>query len=50
MWTWVIIVVCYLIGAGFFRLLGGIGSASEALQGWGRNTTSVRGTASPSSS
>ena len=42
MWEWIIIVVCYLIGAGFFRLLGGIGSASEALQGWGRNTTSER--------
>jgi hypothetical protein len=47
MWEWIIIVVCYLIGAGFFRLLGGLGSASEALQGWGRHTTSVGGTASP---
>lgn len=46
MWTWVIIVVCYLIGAGFFRLLGGLGSASDALQGWGRTTSSVRETAS----
>ncbi len=50
MWTWVIIVACYLFGAGFFRLLGGLGSASEALQGWARNTTSVRGTVSPTSS
>jgi hypothetical protein len=49
MLTWIIITVCYLFGAGFFYLLGGLGSASDALQGWARSSTSVRGTTSPSS-
>jgi hypothetical protein len=50
MLTWTIIVVCYLFGAGFFYLVGGLGSASEAVQGWARTSTAVRSSASPTSS
>jgi hypothetical protein len=49
MWSWIIIAVLYLIGAGFFYLLGGLGSASDALQQWGRTTGSSRGRHSPMS-
>jgi hypothetical protein len=49
MWSWIIIAVLYLIGAGFFYLLGGLGSASDALQQWGRTTGSSRSRHSPMS-
>ncbi|MDX6567858.1 MAG: hypothetical protein QOH15_436 [Gaiellales bacterium] len=42
MWTWVIIVGLYLVGAGFSYLLGGVGSAADALEGWGRSCASLR--------
>jgi hypothetical protein len=40
---WAIIVVLYLFAAGFFRLLGGLGSAADALEGWGRRRGSTSG-------
>jgi hypothetical protein len=42
MWDWIVIGVLYAVGIGFFRLLGGIGAAAEALQTWGRASSTVR--------
>ena len=47
MWDWAIIVVLYAFAAGFFRLLGGVGSAGDALAGWGRHRGSTSGDRSP---
>ncbi len=35
MWDWVWIAVLYVLGIGFFRWLGGIGAAADAIQRWG---------------
>jgi hypothetical protein len=32
---WILVPALYLIGVGFFHLVGGLSSASEALQKWG---------------
>ena len=45
MWDW--IVVLYLIAVGFFSLLGGVASAADALEGWGRRSASTRSDRSP---
>jgi hypothetical protein len=39
MWTWVIIVVGYAFSLFFFRLVGGINSAADAIQNWGRSSS-----------
>jgi hypothetical protein len=36
MWGWVLIVILYVAGMGFFYWLGGIGAAAEAIQQWGQ--------------
>ena len=36
MLSWIVVVVLYLCGMGFFRLLGGVGGAAGALE---RRTT-----------
>jgi hypothetical protein len=41
MWTWIIIVGLYLFGASTSYLLGRLGSAADALEGWGRSCTSL---------
>ena len=41
MWTWFIIVALYLFGAGSSYLLGRLGSAADALEGWGRSHASL---------
>ena len=33
---WIVVVVLYALGMGFFRLLGGFAAASDAIQRWGR--------------
>jgi hypothetical protein len=48
MWGWIWIAVMYVLGIGFFRWLGGIGAASDAIQRWGRVTAERRRTTSPS--
>ncbi len=48
MWSWIGIAVLYVFGIGFFRWLGGIGAASDAIQRWGRVTADRRRTTSPS--
>jgi hypothetical protein len=32
---WIVIVALYLAGIGFFRLLGGVAAAGEAMRRWG---------------
>jgi hypothetical protein len=32
----------YLVGLGFFQLLGGLRAASEVIQGWGRSSATKR--------
>jgi hypothetical protein len=47
MWDWAIIVVLYAFAAGVFHLLGGLGSAADALAGWGRSRASAPSDRSP---
>jgi hypothetical protein len=42
MWTWIIIAGLYLFGASSSYLLGRLGGAADALEGWGRSCTSLR--------
>jgi hypothetical protein len=39
---WIVVAALYLFGMGVFRLLGGIGAASEALRKWGRASSTDR--------
>ena len=41
MWSWIVIIAGYAFSIFFFRLVGGINSAAEAIQSWGR-ISSVR--------
>jgi hypothetical protein len=50
MLSWIVVVVLYLFGMGFFYLLGGVGGAAEALERWGSNCSSIRGRTSSTSS
>lgn len=43
MWTWIVIVVLYVLETALFRLLGGTGSAGDALRRWGARASSSRG-------
>jgi len=43
---WIIVAICYAFGMGFFRLLGGMNAAGEALRNWGRASTTVESTSS----
>jgi hypothetical protein len=50
MWGWIWVAALYLLGIGFFRWLGGVGAAADAIQRWGRATGERRRhTPSPSS-
>jgi hypothetical protein len=42
MWDWAFILLLYVIGVGFFRLLGGFRAAAGAIQAWGRASSSAR--------
>jgi hypothetical protein len=35
MLDWLLVGALYLLGIGFFRWLGGIGAAADAIQRWG---------------
>jgi hypothetical protein len=41
-WDWLIVAGAYLVGLGFFQLLGGLRAASEAIQRWGRSSATKR--------
>ena len=49
MWSWIVTGVLYAIGIGTFRLVGGMGSAMDALRDWGR-ASAERRRPTPSSS
>lgn len=42
MWDWAFILLLYVIGVGFFRLLGGFRAAADAIQTWGRASSNLR--------
>ncbi|MDX6563229.1 MAG: hypothetical protein QOD65_3043 [Gaiellales bacterium] len=50
MLSWIVVVVLYLCGAGFFALLGGCAGAADALERWGSESASLRGRRASSSS
>jgi hypothetical protein len=46
--SWIVALMLYLFGLGFFGVLGGLRSAGDALRKWGEASSAVR--ANPSSS
>ena len=42
MWGWIWVIVLYVLGIGFFRWLGGVGAAADAIASWGRATAERR--------
>ena len=42
MWTWLLIVGGYAFSLFFFRIVGGINSAADAIQSWGRSSSERR--------
>ncbi len=42
MWDWAFILLLYVIGVGFFHLLGGFRAAADAIQTWGRASSTRR--------
>jgi hypothetical protein len=41
-WTWILIVAGYAFSLLFFRIVGGVNSAADAIQGWGRSSSERR--------
>ncbi len=41
-WDWAIVAAAYVVGLGFFQLLGGFRAASQAIQRWGRASAARR--------
>jgi hypothetical protein len=39
---WIIVLMLYLLGLGFFGLLGGLRSAADALRRWGEASSAIR--------
>ena len=39
---WIVIAVLYTLVLAFFRFLGGIGAAGDALRRWGKASASIR--------
>jgi hypothetical protein len=42
MWSWIVVAILYVFGMGFFRWLGGISAAADALSRWGHATAERR--------
>ena len=42
MWTWIVIVLLYVLEIALFRVLGGTGAAGDALRRWGRSSSGGR--------
>jgi hypothetical protein len=38
-WTWVVIVLGYAVSVCFFHIVGGVASACDAIQSWGRRSS-----------
>ena len=41
MWSWIVVVVLYVLGIGFFHIIGGLGAAAETLKQWGRVSSTI---------
>jgi hypothetical protein len=41
-WGWIVVVAGYAFSLFFFHLVGGINSAADAIQSWGRNSSVKR--------
>jgi hypothetical protein len=41
-WDWVIVGAAWVLAVGFFRVLGGVGAACDAIADWGRESTRRR--------
>jgi hypothetical protein len=39
---WLLILVLYVLALGFFRVLGGWGSAADAFRRWGSHNANIR--------
>jgi hypothetical protein len=39
---WIVIAVLYTLFLAFFRFLGGLGAAGDALRRWGKASASIR--------
>jgi hypothetical protein len=50
MTSWIVVIVLYVLGMGFFHLLGGLGAAAEAFRRWGESTAARKRPASSGSS
>jgi hypothetical protein len=50
MWQWIIVIALYVVGMGFFHVLGGLGAAAETLKRWGHASSTIRSSPASSSS
>ena len=50
MWQWIWIVAVYVLSITLFRWLGGVASAADAIQSWGREVAERRRRRLPSPS
>jgi len=48
MLSWLLIGALYVLGIGFFRWLGGVGAAADAISQWGRASAARRRTSTSS--
>jgi hypothetical protein len=39
---WIVVLMLYLFGLGFFGVLGGLRSAADALRKWGETSSAIR--------
>jgi hypothetical protein len=49
MWNWILIVSLYLLGMGLLGVLGGLGSAGDAIRNWGESASGRERSPSPCS-
>jgi hypothetical protein len=42
MWNWIMIAALYLLGMGFFALVGGVRAAGDAFRRWGESASHRR--------
>jgi hypothetical protein len=42
MLTWIVVIALYAVGMGLFHIFGGLSSAGEAIENWGRANAAGR--------
>ena len=42
MWGWIVVIALYALGMGLFHIFGGLRSAGEAIENWGRASSASR--------